>query len=225
MGAAQRSFDRGMHYYVPAMQAGGDLGQLLRQRVNFGKPVASNSSGILAAQSIAAAGSTTAFLLDTNQSALGPFGRALSATASGAATSAVTIKGRDYLGQPMQEIITLNGAVTVNGKKAFRWVDEIDWGATAGTTVDVGYGDGLGLPYVGGVAYEEYANGQPAGVSAITAAVFTDPQTATTGDPRGLYVTNTVMDGATLIEVEIEFTNYVNANGNGGLHGIAHYNG
>ena len=39
-----RSFQEGFDYYVPAMQAGADLGQLTEQRINFGAPAVANAS-------------------------------------------------------------------------------------------------------------------------------------------------------------------------------------
>jgi hypothetical protein len=54
------------------------------------------------------------------------------------ATSAVTVRGRDYLNQKLSEQLTLNGATPVVGKKAFKVIEKIDFGLTAGTTVNVG---------------------------------------------------------------------------------------
>lgn len=56
----------------------------------------------------------------------------------------------------------------------------------------------------------------------FTAGVTTDPQTTTTGDPRGTYESLAVFDGATPIVVGITGDPSVNSSGNGGLHGIRH---
>lgn len=51
---------------------------------------------------------------------------------------------------------------------------------------------------------------------------LTDPQTTTTGDPRGTYEPHTVPDGATAYVVGLIGDNSVNSSSNGGLHGIKH---
>jgi hypothetical protein len=77
----------------------------------------------------------TTFVADTADA---PFGRNITVVASGAATSNVTVYGKDYMGQPMTESFTLNGATPVVGRKAFKWVDRITAGITAATTINVG---------------------------------------------------------------------------------------
>lgn len=56
----------------------------------------------------------------------------------------------------------------------------------------------------------------------LTVPDLTDPQTTTTGDPRGTYEPITLLDGVKKIEVAFVGDNVVNAAGNGGLHGIRH---
>ncbi len=51
---------------------------------------------------------------------------------------------------------------------------------------------------------------------------LTDPATRTTGEPRGSYESNVVLNGSTEIIVALMGDNNVNAAGNGGLHGIRH---
>lgn len=55
--------------------------------------------------------------------------------------------------------------------------------------------------------------------------VLTDPQTSTTGDPRGTYEAHVTLDAATEIRVGLIGDNSVNSSGNGGLQGIRHYGG
>lgn len=52
--------------------------------------------------------------------------------------------------------------------------------------------------------------------------VLTDPQTLTTGDPRGTYESIMTPDGASEIIVALHGDNSKNSSGNGGLHGIRH---
>lgn len=214
----------GMNYYVPAMQGGADLGQLLYERLSFGTPVLADADGILNDESIAVAGETTTFETTYSVEAMALYGRCVSVVASGAATSNVTVIGRDYLGQPMRQSFTLNGTTPVVGTKAFKYIDKITFGATAATTIDVGWNDKLGVPYKVIAVEREYADDVVAAAGTLVAAVLTDPQTATTADPRGSYDPTTTLNGTTRIEIDVQYSNSVNAAGNGGLHGIKHFN-
>jgi len=225
MPQAQRKFLAGMQYYVPAMEAASELGRGLRGRVQLGAPIASAAALILSLASINAALDTTAFAsgFANTEAQMSRFGRNLIVIASGAATSNVTIYGRDYLNQRMAESFTLTGAVSVVGKKAFRYVDRVVAGITAATTINVGVGASLGLPYTTMDVQEEYVDDVVmATTGVLTPPVFTDPQTLTTGDPRGTVVPNSVPNGTKQYAFECQFTMRVNANKNGGLHGIRH---
>lgn len=221
---AERTFLQGHNYYVPGMQAYGDLGQQYDGLVMFGAPVVALATGILSAQSIAAAVDTTTFattFLNT-VAQMGPYGRTLTVVASGAATSSVDVYGRDYLGQKVKESFTLNGSTPVVGKKAFRYVDRVVAGITAGTTINLGYGTGFGLPYVSTAVEREWSDEVVAAAGTLTAPIFTDPQTATTGDPRGTYVPTTTPNGTKQIKAKFVTSAFQNAAGNGGAHGIQH---
>lgn len=218
------NFVEGFNYYVPAMQAAAGLGQSLRQRFSFEAPQAASAAGVLSAQSIATAGETVVFAGTYNVNVLGPYGRNMTVVASGAATSNVTIIGRDYLGQPMRESFTLNGTTPVVGVKCFRYIDKVTFGATAATTINVGWGTAFGLPYKTRAVEREYADQVVAAAGTLTAPVLTDPQTATTGDPRGRYVPTTTPNGAIVIEIDAIFDLSLNAAGRGGMHGIQHFN-
>jgi hypothetical protein len=206
--------------YVPAAGYAADVIHAGPLEVDFGTPAVSAADNILNDQSIASASSTTT-LLDDQADA--NYGRNVRVVASGAATSTVTVKGRDYLGQPMSETLTLNGTNSVVGVKAFYWLDSVSWTATAATTIDLGWGARFGLPYRTVNAVAEQADGVAAAAGTLTAGVRTDPQTATTADPRGLYTPTTTPDGSKRLVAIVLTDNFVNSSGNGGLHGIAHY--
>jgi hypothetical protein len=59
----------------------------------------------------------------------------------------------------------------------------------------------------------------------FTPGDVTDPATNVTGDPRGTYESLMTLDGAGEIIVGILGDPSVNASGNGGLHGVAHFAG
>jgi hypothetical protein len=216
-------YKEGWNYYVPAMQAGGDLGQLLKQKVNLGAVVLTDADGILDGTSIATAVDTTTFNTLYTSAKMGTYGRNVIVLASGAATSAVTVIGRDYLGQPMRETLTLNGTNSVVGLKAFKYIDRILADVTSATTIDLGWGVRMGLPYKTRAVEREYKDNVLVSAGTLTAPVVTDPATATTGDPRGTYTLTSTPDGSAIIEIDAVFDNFVNSSGNGGLHGIKHY--
>jgi hypothetical protein len=229
----QRNFVEGLKYYVPGMQAGAELGQLLDHRLSFGAPAVANASandisnaGIVANSGV----STTVTITGKKSDAF--YGRSVALKASGAtgATVSVSIYGRDYLGQPMVETIAVanaDGTNAVFGLKAFRYIDKIvhNGAATNAVTISAGWSTKLGLPYATVAVEREYADGAVASVGTLVAASRTDPQTATSAEPRGTYIPTTTLNGAKNIEIDAQFTNYLNANGRGGLHGIAHFAG
>lgn len=176
-------------------------------RAIFGAPIALDADGILAAQSISGTGSTTTFAstYSTGDTTLGKWGRALSVVASGAATSKVYVRGRDYLGSKMYEELTLSATAVVNGLKAFKAIDQVDWDNTASTTINLGWRDCFGVPYKFRANIVEMKNGAiaanagtfVAGLATATAA------TATNADVRGTYVPATVLpDGTNTFEVQ-----------------------
>lgn len=213
-------YKRRYNAYVPAAGYAADVVHAGPLEVNLGAPAASAADNILNDTSIASAGSTTT-LLDDQADA--PFGRNVRVAASGAATSTVTVRGRDYLGQPMAETLTLNGTNSVVGVKAFYWIDSVAWTATSATTIDLGWGARFGLPYTTINVLAEQVSGAAGTVGTVTAGVRTDPQTATTADPRGLYTPNGTVNGTNIFVLVCLVDNYVNSSGNGGLYGIAHY--
>lgn len=214
------NFQRRINNYVPAMMYSADVNYNGNTRVNFGAPAVNASTGILGSTSIAAVASFDASAGVIPET----YGRCLQIVASGAATSTCRMDGWDYLGQPISETFTLNGATPVQGKKAFKTLGTFNVLTTTGaTTVTLGLGTGLGLPYKALRVQFEVANGAAVTAGTLTQAVLTDPQTATTGDPRGTYVATTTLNGSNVISAVFDFVNDVNSSNNGGLHGIRHF--
>lgn len=228
---------RRVNRYVPQMQFSADYVHEGPVEVAFGPVAVASAINIINAQSINGGvtflyGNPTASgLLIENTDPVtsaefpqGPgFGRALQIVASGASAAAVTIYGRDYLGQPMSEGFTLNGTNPVLGKKAFKWIDSVV-AASSNVNLSVGTQDALGLPFATQNVLAEQSNGARVGtLGTLVSAVLTDPQTSTTGDPRGTYDPQTTLDGSAYISATFIPYNRLNANGNGGLHGIQHF--
>lgn len=197
-----------------------DVGHEGLGRIKIPAMVAADADGILNDESIAAAVDTTTFETTYDDDNMGKFGRNVTAVASGAATSTVTVHGYDYLGQPMQETLTLDGTTTVQGVKAFARVTRIEAGVTAATTIDVGWGNVLGLPYKLLDVYTILKDGaEPSDADTIVKGSSTT-QTATTTDPRGTISlhANNVTDGSTEYEL-------IGLWDNTDLYSVAHYNG
>lgn len=183
-------------------------------------PIALDADGILSATSIATAVDTTAFASSYNKDVMAKFGRNVTVVASGAATSTVTVFGYDYLGQPMQETLTLNGNTPVLGVKCFRHVTRVTAGVTAATTINVGWGNRFGLPYkLLKLDAEFVSNAVPADAGTATAGTDTTV-TATSAEPRGSYVphTNNISNGARYYEIAGYWDNT-------NLYGVKQYNG
>lgn len=223
---------RRLNRYVPAMGYSADIIHGAPHEVRFGPMAAAAADNILNGAVYAAAATVTTFLQDntdpinssyTEEFPLGPgFGRCLQFVASAANTSTVTVKGRDYLGQPMLETITLNGTTPVIGTKAFKWIDSIATSAAA--TINVGTTDKLGLPYcMNNVVSEMLDGARVATLGTLVAPSYTDPATATTTDPRGTYDPQSTLTGAAILSAVFILQNTVNSSGNGGLYGLPHY--
>ena len=155
-------FPRTISQYVPNMQFAADVVEG-KHFVSLGAPSTADPDGILdgfAVGTTADTATSSDFAVTFDGSAThigentagvvnGTYGRCLSMVASAGADHVLTVSGRDYLGQKMSEVFTLTAAVTIFGKKAFKYFDSmaVAAGGQAGDTVDVGWYDRLGLPY------------------------------------------------------------------------------
>jgi hypothetical protein len=214
-------FPQRVNLRVPAMEYANGIDGDDVVVAEYGAPAAANNTALLVAQSIATAGGT-AVLAGTytgSETQMARWGRGIRAVASAASTSVLTITGRDYLGQRMIEQITLSGATPVLGVKAFRYVDRIDWTATAGVSVDVGLTNVLGVPWRFRALVNEIKNGAPsanAGTFVAGLAANLTPS-ATNADTRGTYLPVVVVpDGVNTFEVR-----YIADNSN--LHGARQF--
>lgn len=185
--------------------------------------VAADPDGIIAAKAIATAQDwdSSEFAAAYSDEVMGKFGRNVVVDGSAASTAVITVYGFDYLGQPMIEAITMNGTSTVEGLKAFARVTRITTGTDADASLDVGWGNKLGLPYALVDVFTELVNGvEPADAGTFVKRVTTDPQTSTTGDPRGTYTphSSNIPDGSKEYAV-------VGLWAIDDLFGVAHYNG
>jgi len=212
---------RRVNQYVKAMQYASDVNYGGRTRISFSQrsgatkvhPAASVATSIMNAQNIAAA--TPPLDLTAVPAAPEPWGRTLLFTGSAnvVAGSAITVRGYDYLNQPMTEVVnTVAGVTAIQGVRAFKALTSITFAANTGTapvTMSVGWGNKLGLPYRAIAASTETSNGVPVATQGtLVPGPFAQTNNAAgAADPRGTYQPNTAMNGANEITASFDFAN------------------
>jgi hypothetical protein len=129
----------------------------------------------------------------------------IATSTTAAADTVFTITGYDQYKMKMKEYFTIASAgASAAGKKAFKYVSSIaiySAGDITTDTVDVGFGDVLGLPYclmaksdLNQVWFNEVLE-----TTAATAVIGdTTTATATTGDVRGTIDLNSATDGSAI---------------------------
>lgn len=227
--AVQHAFPgmRRINHYVPSLSYAKDVDTEGMTTVDIDvAPITADDDGILATQSINAAGNTSVFAstydqnnrsIPTRQAIMSKYGRNVTVVADSTATSTVTITGYDYLGQRIVEVLTLNSGTPVVGQKCFYEIDNIAWAGTASRTINVGWGNRLGVPYklLSTQILGELVSDATPTAGALTAGVTA--QTTTSSDPRGYYTPQAsyVPNGSR----KYRFTAFVDRSN---LHGSAH---
>jgi hypothetical protein len=225
--AREQGFTSGVNNYCSQLIGCAQMGLNNEKVMDMGQPVTLAVAGILSAAAVGATYTPTDFLgtgdLVGGKFVSTPWGREVDFVLSGAGTNQVDIYGRDYLGQPVHKTLTGNGATRVASAVALKWLDKIVVAAGGGLTISVGYTNKLGMEYRTIAVITEFADLVKATAGALDGPVITDPATAATGDPRGLYLPTTTPDGVKNIWLQTLLLPVVNINGNGGLHGIQHF--
>lgn len=203
---------RRINQYVPKMQLASDVHYGGSTRISFGPVAAGNTNNVVNAQSLVAAATLD---LSGLPDVVAPWGRCVTLTGSAnvIAGSAITLRGWDYLGQPMAEVFTsVAGVTAIVGLKAFKTFNSVTFALNAGTapvTMSIGQNTKLGLPYRAIAARLETASGAPTGTQGTLAAGPIVAPTNAVGqpDPRGTYTPFTTMTGATTITAHFDFAN------------------
>ena len=231
-------FPYGLSMRVPNMAYAADVTLNAPYCANFGAPLALDADGIVDGLVMVngSAVSVSTFSVDASATTIAnnglvPFdsrtvrngwGRNITVVASAANARTLTVTGYDYLGSKLVETITVNGTTTVQGVKAFQWVESVSLSSdTDTTTVDIGWGNKFGLPYKGiAMDVEIKNNAIAANAGTFTAGLATaTAETATNADVRGTYLPVTVIpDGTNTFEVW-----YITSRND--LHGQARYAG
>jgi hypothetical protein len=215
------TWNQQINMYVPGATHSSDVDYSTGEyRADYGAVAAVSANGVLAGGNWGVAGNSNVFAPDYRNK-LGPFGRQLSFVSLATAANVVTIQGRDYMGQPIRELLTLNGATAVNTLKIYRSLDVLSWTAPNGaaTTVNIGFTDVLGLPYrtVGVQMWLEDGIAATAGTF-VAGASKTVAQTAGSSDPRGSVDFASASNGIKTFSIigTADMTE---------LYGVAHYAG
>jgi hypothetical protein len=223
-----------VNQYVASMQYASDVNYAAGTRISFGPVAVASTNNIVNASNVAAA---VTLDLTPLPDIIAPYGRCVTVTGSATilAGSSITLRGWDYLGQPMTEVFTsVAGATPIIGAKAFKSFNSVTFGANAGTapvTFSIGQNTKLGLPYRALFAREETINSTPVSpVGTLVPGPFVNQSNAVgVVDPRGTYQPTTVVNGLAVITAIFTFVNDLfgtpggaRPNDAGGLYGFPH---
>lgn len=225
-----QNFISGVNNYCPKLVGNAMMGLNAEQVMDFGQPALESTTGILNGVAAGATYTVTDFL-NTGDFVNGkcvscPWGREIDVVIGTSGTQNVDFYCRDYLGQPVKKTVALNGATRVPIGCAVRWIDRIVVAAGGVGNISVGYTKRLGVEYRLAAVITEFADLTKSGsAGTLLAPDLTDPATASTTDPRGLYTPTYTLDGVKNLWCQTLLLPTVNSNGNGGLHGIQHFGG
>jgi hypothetical protein len=224
----RQGFQQGINMYVPAMQWAASINMNAGSVVSLGRPLVANDAFVIANTPTNGAANSSVYFPAPVVLSDATYGRPIVLTTLGAGTATLSVFGEDYLGQPMSENFAPSSVTPVNGKKSFYRVLGVKTITPTGGAVGCKIGTQaalLGLPFKGSIEWAKEA-----GVlidfafANYVAPDLTDPATLTTGDPRGQYKAVATFDGVKEFVISLRADTSINANNNGGLHGIRHFN-
>lgn len=170
-------------------------------RINLGKPVASDSDGVVASQAATAAGGLATGINGALASGgVATFDLPRNVVAAWTNTAVLTVTGTDEYGNVIRE--SSGSGTSMTGKKAFKTVTAVSVSADV-TGLTVGTSKVLGLPVFlagTGEVLRELQDGAAPTAGTVVAG-DTTAATATTGDVRGTYAPNSNPNGSLLFEL------------------------
>lgn len=189
-------FPVGVNLRVPNMQYASDVEMGGADNIEIGvapnntAPAASSATFIATAVQMVN-GSAVVVLAAalTTDTLVERWGRGLQFVASGACSRVVTVSGWDYLGQPMDETVTMNGTTVVTTLRAYKRIRQLSWAtSTDTTTINVGNFDILGLPYrANAMMLELVSNAVPTAGTFVAGLAATSTPSISNADVRGTY--------------------------------------
>lgn len=118
-----------------------------------------------------------------------------------------TVNGYDLYGYPMTQTLAGGNAAAVTTTKAFKYIASVTHTGSVAGTVQVGTADVFGFPLlVNRFFYVDlfWNNAYITSTTGFTAADTTSPATASTGDVRGTYATQSASDGTKRLQVQVQ---------------------
>lgn len=205
MTLALQKFDTwnsNVNMYVANCQFSADIDFMSGEfRADYGAPPAPSAAGIVNGGSMVAAGVFNTFAADY-KSKLTPWGRQLVFAAGAATTNVINILGRDYLGQPIRENLTLASATPVNTVKIYKSIDSLTFVAATATPFTIGWTDVLGVPFRTMAVQNWLEGGTNATAGTLVAgASATAAQTISSADPRGSVDFNAATNGTLTLAI------------------------
>lgn len=160
----RKAFHQGINNYVPGMQYADEMIGAIPTPFSLGTPALGVINALHAGVTSNAVATTETSIVLLPNGADSPYGRTVNMQAAADPGNAAVydMYGWDYLGQPMIERFThINGSTAIiYGKKAFYRYNKVKvvTASSNATTIKVGTGARLGLPYKGDVAWAKEGN-------------------------------------------------------------------
>lgn len=193
------------HIYVDGLTGHSQLDETMEGLIDYGSPVAANTTAVLAATAIVPGGT-----IKVNKKVDDYYGRTIQVTSTGAGV--LVVNGRDYLNQAMTQTVTATVG-TVQTLKAFKFIDTVVSTSVTGN-VSLGAGAKFGMPFVVSEILKEYDNGASVTVPTLTALDTATPS-GTTGDTRGTVTPTAALNGIINVQMKVRF----NQDATNGLYG------
>lgn len=186
-------------------------------------PVQLSPTAIALAQAVAGAGNLTlSGALSSGGVATFDVARCVTITSTNAGdtTQTATFTGTDAYGVTLIETVSLNGAATISGVKAFKTISRVAISAATTGNISAGSGDKFGVPYrinrKGSIQAFWDATWN---LGTVTLAVST-AATATSGDVRGTYLPASASDGTRTLALWVFMDDVESTDG---LYGVAQF--
>ena len=136
-----------------------------------------------------------------------------------------TVNGYDVYGFPMTETITGANAGIASGKKAFKYIASVTHTGSVASTMSIGTGDvyGFGLYTADWFYVDVYWAGTLITSKTGYTAGVTTTASATTGDVRGTYATQSASNGTNALQIIVTPSPQNLALGVAGLFGVSQF--
>jgi hypothetical protein len=206
--------------YAPLLGSNGRTGvpMMAVSKISMGSPIVGDPNGIVVSQDLTALGvfsvSATAAVAIAAGALAGVMDVPRNIVAAWTGTAVITITGTDVYDNVMSEASA--SGTSLAGTKAFKTVSDVTVSGDV-TSLTVGTGDVLGLPYVLTAESDVlafYADAVEEKLASVFVAADATVATTTTGDVRGTVNPDTTLDGS------VELVLWMHVQDNGSKQGL-----